>query len=330
MVAATLAGGGCERELTEFEAPARPRLGQLTVCGEAALDGRFDALIRADRPARQQVRLPFTDLYEVTKKPDLFRDRAAAVVPLAAGLGREPCAGGDRSGCPGRAEWADGLRQAGIDAVSLAAPALDGAAGGSRGTTAGILADSGICATGGEEGQAPCAVALGERKVALVALRAGEDAEGRATRLVAEARGIAETVVLLLAFGGQDRPRDRIDLARKVDAAAKADLLVAHHPGPFGGVELREGRIVVHNPGALLGFEEPGSDEELAFCHRLHFGPEGPAWLEAIPLVAGAGRSRQATLKEARRAVGTLVVRSRELGTEVSDEFGRGILEVAR
>jgi hypothetical protein len=332
VVFAALAGGlaavACGREQTSFDTPARPRLGQLTVCGETGLDGRFDALIRKGKEPRQEVRRPLVGLYDLLKKPDLFRDRSALFVPLAAGLSREPCAEGDRESCPGRAEWADGLRQAGVDAVSLAAPILEG--GGARERTAGILADSGICAAWDDESRTPCVLGLGERKAAVVALGSGAGAAERAKRLVARAREGADIVLVALAFEAGERPEARLAAAREVSDAAKPEILVAHHPGPFGGVELREGRILLHNPGALLSHEEPESDGELAFCHRLHFGPGGIAWLEAIPVFVGEGQSRQAFLEEARLAVDALEAESRKLGTEIRDEFGRGILDLGR
>jgi hypothetical protein len=330
VLAGGLAAVACGREPPSFDAPPRPRAGQLTICGETGLDGRFDALIRKGKEPRQEVRRPLVGLYDLLKKPDLFRDRSALFVPLAAGLSREPCTGRDREACPGRAEWADGLRQAGVDAVSLAAPVFDGRAGISREGTAGILAESGICAAWGDDARGPCVLAIGARKVAVVALGSGAGAAERAKRLVVRAREAADVVLVALAFGATERPEARLALARAVADAAKPEILVAHHPGPFGGVELREGRILLHNPGALLGFEEPDADGELAFCHRLHFGPEGVAWLEAIPVFVDEGRSRQAYLQEAGRAVGALVTRSRELGTELRDEFGRGILDLAR
>ncbi len=325
-----LAVGACGREVPSFDAPPRPREGQFTICGETGLDGRFDEVIRKGRPARQEVRRPLIGLYDLLKKPDLFRDRSALFVPLAAGLTSEPCTDRDREECPGRAEWADGLHQAGVDAVSLAAPIFDGQRGDSRERTAGILSAVGICSVWGDDGRAPCILSIGERKVAVMALAAGDGAEDRAARLTAKAREIADVVLLSLAFGAKDGQESRRELTGRIDAAAKADVLVAHHPGPFGGVELREGRIVVHNPGALLSFEEPDSGAELAFCHRLHFGAEGIAWLEAIPVVIGERRSRQAFLEEAGRAVGALVTRSRDLGTDLRDEFGRGILDLGR
>ena len=333
-VAAALAGVlavvACGRESISFDAPARPRLGQITVCGETGLDGRFDAVIRKGKEARQEVRRPLVGLYDLLKKPDLFRDRSALFVPLVAGLSREPCAGRDPEDCPGRAEWADGLRQAGVDAVSLAAPIFEDEDGGARDRTAGILADSGICAAWADEARPPCVLALGPRKVAVVAVGAGAGAEELAARLVARAREAADVVLLSVAFGAGEGQAARLARARAIDAAAKAEILVAHHPGSFGGIESREGRILLHNPGALLSFEEPGGDAELSFCHRIHLGPEGVAWLEAIPVFVDERRSRQAFLEEARRAVGSLVAASRELGTEVRDEFGRGILDLGR
>jgi len=324
VAAAALALGCADGAGADFADPVRPQLDQVVLTGELALDRGFDGLV-GKGGARRELRRPLTGLYEILKGSDLFPERTATFAPLGAGLSAAPCAGAD-AGCHGRPELAEALRQAGIDAVSLAAPRISASGDRVRGDTGQALERLRICTT--DAGSSPCARRLGEARVALAAVRAGgtDATVAEAKRAVAAARREADVVVLAVAFAASASPDGRAEIMRRVSDEAQPEIALGHGADGFAGVELRGGRLVLHDPGPLLGATTGGPEQRFSFLFRCHFTATGLAWAEAIPARHLERRTRWAYSGEAQEALAALVERSRRLGYELRTAHGRGII----
>ncbi|MFO8073178.1 MAG: hypothetical protein R6V85_15005 [Polyangia bacterium] len=320
---------GCGERKVEMDTPLRAWDAQVIVGGELALDGRYDDIVRPKRIARREVRGPLIGIYEVLKGTDFYRDSTLTAVPLGAGFTRDACKKDDRSRCPGRHELADAIRQAGVEVVGLASGDIEARRKGSLEVTRDLLSEAGICTTGGSGGERPCRRGGGEVRVEVI------DLEGEASEVVEAAKqavGAAGTkagiVVAFVALSREKSREERRGILRKICDEASFDVLVGHHMGPFDGIELRDGSVLLHNPGPLLAYDGISSAGGCSFVYKLHLHRGSPAWIEGVPIRVLEGRSRGAFNERSHQAVGELVSLSGELGTEVINEFGRAIVEL--
>jgi hypothetical protein len=330
---AVLAQTGCAGESSfDFNSRVRPGLDQLVLGGELILDHKFNGIIRRRNSARRDARRPLNGLHEVLKGSDFFRDRTATYVPMGSVFSSKRCAE-DADQCPGRVEFVHALTQSGIDAVSLAGPTARQAGESALEETLKHLSRARICAARGDGQAHTCEFKLGETRVSLGALSAASGSEAdsavsRASELVSGARSKADLVVLSVALDPGEKRAKRQRLLVQISDQAKPDVVLGHFDGPFDGVETRENRLIIHNPGTMLTKERPNSDMSEAFLFRIHFTPKGLAWAEGIPIHLLAGRSRQSFLDNSQSTVKRLLDLSAQLSGSVHGEFGRAIIDI--
>jgi hypothetical protein len=319
----------CGERKVEFDTKVRPWDAQVIVGGELTLDGRYDEIVRPGRIARREVRGPLIGIYENLKGTDFYRDSTLTAVPLGAGFTRAACNEDDRSRCPGRRELADAIWQAGVDVVGLASDDIEARREGSLQVTRGLLSKAGVCTTGGSGGERPCREEIGEARVAVVDLEGEDSGVVEAAKQAVEAAGTkAGFVIAFVALSPEQSREERRGILRKIGEETSFDFLVGHHMGPFDGIELRDGSVLLHNPGPLLAREETSSPGGCSFVFKLHLHRGSAAWIEGVPIRLLEGRSRGAFNERSRQAVEGLISLSKELDTEVINEFGRAILEL--
>ena len=141
---------------------------------------------------------------------------------------------------------------------------------------------------------------------------------------IAEARRRADVVVVMPHFRASFRvepdPADREVAWQLIDLGADAVLGAGAHA--LQGMEVRNGRPIVHGAGSLLfNFEAP--DEAALFV--LSLSTAGVETIQTVPLITERSWTRQARPAEAAAILAAIDARSRALGTAVS----RGGIQLA-
>ncbi len=332
MTAAFVLSFGCEEGAEQtFATSVRPQLDQLVLGGELGLDGSFNNKIRRGKVPRREARRLLLGAHEILKGSDFFRDRTATFVPLTAGFSKKKCDVKNKR-CPGRVELVESIRQAGIDVVSLASPAIQQMGKKVLKETRKRLGQIFVC---GAHESSVCRLKLGETRVAVIGISAPSDQSAEkisqhAKELVDKTRKDADVVLLSVGLDARQERDKRRRLAAAISDHARPEILLGHFDGAFDGVEVREQRLILHNPGTLLTRKEPDEMMGLAFLFRAHFSPDGLAWIEGLPVSLYRGRTRQSFLDEARIAVSRVRELSEPPGGTIKEEHGRMIIDISK
>jgi hypothetical protein len=326
--------------------PVRPQLSQVTFAGGMGLGPEFNQLIprgQTIRERREQLRKPLWHLYELLKGPDLMRHRTITVTSLHGPLGKESDLGDS-----GLAEM---LMLAGVDVVSLVNRRVANASPEAVSQTEDALTTYGIKSVGlrqesGDQHPVPLAVSLINLEtlnIGLVAFHVGQT-RNRANRIAYFAADNQSQAIGSLK-AAVDAVRSKVDVVLAMVSWAKGtqlelrrtwcqsmidkggvDAVLGSHSGAFEGVEAHGNGIIIYNPGAALLPNQKEKKKQPALIFRLHIDKQGVGWLEAQPITARNGYSIIGIgYKRTHRTIHRLVELSRELGTKVLNEYGRGI-----
>lgn len=145
---------------------------------------------------------------------------------------------------------------------------------------------------------------------------------------IAAARRSAD-VVLVMVHAGPDfvpapRPEDRALARALIEAGADAVLGTSTHR--LQGVEVYRGRPIVHDAGNLL-WNSPKRPAESAVFSLL-LAPGGIQRIRIAPVEAGYGTSRTVRGERGRAILAALRDRSAELGTTVTIDGERGVIDL--
>ena len=148
---------------------------------------------------------------------------------------------------------------------------------------------------------------------------------------LAYARQFADVVLVAVHAGRNfvaEPESDAIALAHAlVDAGADAVLGASAHV--VQGVEIYQGRPIIHDAGDLL-FDALTRDDDDGGLFSLHVGAAGIEQVVFTPLQVGFGRTRVRTGEEAQAAAARFIGKSRRLGAVFEpQEDGTAILKLA-
>ena len=170
------------------------------------------------------------------------------------------------------------------------------------------------------------AAATGDGKIGTCYLDPGDRAGWERTYrpAFAHARRAAEIIVALphfrASFQTAPHPDDRAVAQLLIDLGADAVLSSGAHA--LQGIEVRNGRPILHNAGSLL-FDFPAPDEAAVFV--LSLSSAGVEEIRTVPLITEHDWTRPALPAEAAEILAAMDARSRALGTALSG----GRLELA-
>lgn len=347
IVACLVLLGACQPEARPEESPPRPQTAQITYVGAMFLDTSLDryAAERSDRKRRRSLRKPLWGLYELLKGPELVRLKTETVSALY-----RPLAKGSRQPDQGLAEI---FSLAGIDSMSLATPMVAAAEEQEVRSTDRALAAVGIAPLGLAGQTSADAIAdlnvrvidLEDAKVALVGLYLTDEEvvgngvaalpiEERENAVAAVKKALerdgegADLGFLLLGWHSKTDLKLRREICHAFIDRAGVDAVLSHHAGALEGIEAHGKGLVIHNPGPALLMRLDKEAVRPAVVFRIHLADGAIKWVEAQPIethrkLAKIGMGQQNT----HGTIRTLARLSRELGTEVADEHGRGIWE---
>jgi len=338
----------CQAEAPETEGPPRPQTAQITYVGGMFLDSSLNAMVDKERSTRKRrgaLRKPLWGLYELLKGPDIVRLKTETISAIYRPLGTDR-----KLPHPGLAEI---FSLAGIDTVSLAAPALSIADAGELASTREALEAVGIDAVGLAAETSPGSVKgievkvvdLGDARVALAGLYltdeeikgngvaalpiAERDAAVAAVKQAFEAvRDESDLSFLLLGWHSKTELKTRREICHALIDETGVDAVLSHHAGAMEGIEAYGGGLIVHNPGPALLMNLDRDSVRPAVVFRIHLADRAIKWVEAQPIearrkLAKIGMGNELTHGTIRR----LARMSKELGTAIADEHGRGVWE---
>jgi hypothetical protein len=134
---------------------------------------------------------------------------------------------------------------------------------------------------------------------------------------IADARRTADVVLVVpqfrASFSPVPDPADRAASQLIIDLGA--DAVIASGAHEFQGIEVRDGRPIVHNAGSLL-FNFPEPDESAVFL--LTLGPAGVERIRSVPITLERDWTRHATPAEGDAILAAIDARSRAFGTTIS------------
>ena len=141
-----------------------------------------------------------------------------------------------------------------------------------------------------------------------------------------QARKSADLVMIVY---GPDKSIDdkvRRDFARDMIDKAGANAVLGHRSGAFEGIEQRGGGVIIHNPGFAMNPNLKKGESISSLIFRLHIDKKGVSWIEAQPIRV---RRHQTNIgigeKRTHGVIKKLQEKSKQLGTIVANEHGRGI-----
>jgi hypothetical protein len=338
----------CRAEPPETRDEPRPQTAQITYVGGMFLNSSFNGIVTSDRNirrVRRSLRKPLWGLYELLKGPDIVRLKTHTVSAIYRPFGENP-----NLPHPGLAEI---FALAGIDTVTLAAPALSGADESDLTTTRRALKAVGVDAVGfAAETSADAlsgievrVVDLEDAKVALLGLYLGTEgvsgngvaalpieqrdaAVASVEQAVSEGGEGADLSFLMLGWHSKTDLKQRREICRAMIDRAGIDAVLSHHAGAMEGLEAHGGGLIIHNPGPALLMNIDEDSARPALVYRIHLRDRAIAWVEAQPIEARRKRAKIGMGKEyTHGTIRRLTRLSRELGTEVSNEHGRGVWE---
>jgi hypothetical protein len=338
----------CEGGPPVIEAPPRSQLSQVTFVGGLFLNASLNRLV-ADRDTirdrRRALRKPLWRLYELFKGPEQLRLETVTVSSLYRPLGR-----GDELPDPALAEM---LMLAGIDTVSLGTPMMSAAEDSEVTATRSALDRWGVAAIGRAASTDPDSISglrtevveLGQARVALLGLYLTDqelpgngvaalkvDQRDAAVAAVKSAvdglHGRADLAFLVLGWHSKLERKVRRELCHRFIDDAGIDAVLSHHAGAFEGLETHGKGVVIHNPAPALLMRLGEGETRPALVFRIHLRERKIDWIEAQPIEVLRKRSRIG-IEDATThgTVDRFVKLSRELGTTVENEYGRGIWE---
>lgn len=347
IVACLFLVGACQPEVQKEEGPPRPQTAQITFVGGMFLDTSLDRYAdeRSIRKRRRSLRKPLWGLYELFKGPDLVRLKTETISALY-----RPLAQGSGQPDPGLAEI---FSLAGIDAMSLGTPMLAAADEQEVESTGKALATMGIAALGLAGQTSADAIAdlevrvidLEDAKVALVGLYLTDEeiagngiaalpidqrevAVATVKKALEQSRKGADLGFLMLGWHSKTDLKLRREICHAFIDRAGVDAVLSHHAGPMEGIEAHGGGLVIHNPGPALLMRLDKDSVRPAVVFRIHLDGGAITWVEAQPIEAHRKRAVIGMGKQnTHGTIRTLARLSRELGTEIVDEHGRGIWE---
>jgi hypothetical protein len=340
-----LALPGCQQkaEKIEMNTKSRPIGYQLTVAGDMVLDSTMNDILPKGnlvRKTRQKARPPLWRLYELLKGPNVARNRSAAVTSLAWPLGK-----GKRAG---RAALAEVLAQADFEAVSIATEGLSKRTPEQITATIISLEARQLPAIGGRP-LTPQVIALEDLNVALLAMyihsgrgnkelpdiasASVEDIESAIDDIERVLKRVDKDVQLVVLSVGWNEAiifEKRCDFARQLLKRTGVDVLVGHHSGEFEGLELVGKKLIIYNPGPALVPNLSQVHSPSSLIIRIHFNHAGLDWVEIQPIRLRKGWSRIGFgTAQTYGVIDRVIGYSKMFDTPITNEFGRGILEVA-
>jgi hypothetical protein len=338
----------CESGPPVIEAPARSQQAQVTFAGGLFISASLNRLVGDKgtiRDRRRALRRPLWRLYELLKGPAHLQLRTETVSAVYRPLGK----GGELPD-PALAEM---LMLAGIDTVSLGSPMMSAASTSEVETTRKALDRWGVAAIGEAESSEADSISglrtkivdLGEARVALIGLYLtdqeltgngvaalqvdqGQAAVTAVKSAVDAARKRADLAFLVLGWHSKLEREVRRGLCHDLIDDAGVDAVLAHHAGAFEGLEAHGKGVIIHNPAPALLMRLGEGETRPALVFRIHLHERAIDWIEAQPIEVLRKRSRIGI--EDGTTHGTIdrfVKLSRELGTTVENEYGRGIWE---
>jgi len=340
--------GGCQPEAPLTETPVRPQTSQITYIGGMFLNSTLNRLVANEtsiRKERRQLRKPLWGLYELLKGPEAVRLETRTLSAIYRPFGKNP-----KLPHP---ELAEIFSLAGIDEMSVAVPSLAIADEDEVRSTVEALRRVGIGSLGlasrtGEAGLSGLGVRLIEleaAKVAVLGLYLGdEEASGNGIaalpigeheaavagvkQALAESGDGADLSFLMLGWHSKTDLKLRRDICHAMIDRAGVDAVLSHHAGPMEGLESHGEGLIFHNPGPalLMNLDKEAVRPALAF--RIHLKDGAVSWVEAQPTEARRKRAKIGMGKEnTHGTIRRLARLSRELGTTITSEHGRGIWE---
>jgi hypothetical protein len=338
----------CQGEAPQTEGKPRPQTGQITYIGGMFLNSTLNSMVEREsshRKRRRSLRKPLWGLYELLKGPDVVRLKTHTVSAIYRPFGED-----SKLPHPGLAEM---LSLAGIDTVTVAAPALSVAEAQELASTREALEAVGVGAVGlaaettanSISGVEVRVVDLEDAKVALLGLYlTDEDIPGNGVaalpigepdaavsaveQALAEGGKGADLAFLLLGWHSKTDLKPRRDICHAMIDRAGVDAVLSHHAGTMEGLEAHGGGLIIHNPGPALLMNLDEDTVQPALVFRIHLKDKAVSWVEIQPIEARRKRAKVGMGRELTHGTIRRLMRlSKELGTVVSAEHGRGIWE---
>lgn len=160
-----------------------------------------------------------------------------------------------------------------------------------------------------------------------VEIRPGEENFERIARRVEAARSAGAELVILSLHGGPNmvvRPRDRFREFARGAIERGVDLIHGHSAHVFQGVELRDGRPILHDTGDALDdyAVDPDLRNDLSILFLLEVADGAPRTLEMVPLRLRYARTELAEGEDREWVLDRMRDLSAELGTEIERTDG--------
>jgi poly-gamma-glutamate capsule biosynthesis protein CapA/YwtB (metallophosphatase superfamily) len=172
--------------------------------------------------------------------------------------------------------------------------------------------------TEGVTGNGVAALPIEDRSAAVSAVK----------QAVADVGEGADLSFLMLGWHSKTELKLRREICKAMIDEAGVEAVLSHHAGAMEGIEAHGGGLIVHNPGPALLMNIDKDSARPALVYRIHLRDRAIAWVEAQPIEARRKRTKIGMGNEyTHGTIRRLARLSRELGTEVTNENGRGIWE---
>jgi hypothetical protein len=340
---------GCQAEAPLVDSPPRPQTAQITYIGGMFLNSSLNGIVdkeRSIRRIRRSLRKPLWGLYELLKGPEIVRLETLTVSAIYRPMGADA-----KLPHPGLAEI---FSLAGIDQISLAVPALAAADKSELASTVKALEAVGIGAVGlaaqTEQGAGTRidvrVVDLEDARVAFLGLYLSEEEvagdngvaafsfderEAAVAAVKSALDGVgddADLGFLMLGWHSKTDLAERREICHALIDEAGVDAILSHHAGAFEGIEAHGKGLIFHNPGPALLMNLDKTAVRPALVFRIHLADGAVSWVEVQPIEAHRKRVKIGMDREhTHGTINRLVRLSKELGTTITNEHGRGIWE---